>query len=51
MQVENTLAYYNTAIITAVKMFIVQAPVLNDNSKSKLFLWCYKQHGSYALQC
>jgi hypothetical protein len=25
MQVENTLAYYDTAIITAVKSFIVQA--------------------------
>jgi hypothetical protein len=25
MQVANTLAYYNTAIITAVKSFIVQA--------------------------
>jgi hypothetical protein len=26
MQVANTLAYYDTAIITAVKSFIVQAP-------------------------
>jgi hypothetical protein len=26
MQVANTLAYYDTAIITAVKRFIVQAP-------------------------
>jgi hypothetical protein len=28
MQVANTLAYYDTAIITAVKSFIAQAPVL-----------------------
>jgi hypothetical protein len=26
MQVANTLAYYDTAIITAIKSFIVQAP-------------------------
>jgi hypothetical protein len=26
MQLANTLAYYNTAIITAVKRFIVQGP-------------------------
>ncbi len=26
MEVANTLAYYNTATITAVKSFIVQAP-------------------------
>ncbi len=26
MQVANTLAYYDTAIITAVKSFILQAP-------------------------
>ena len=26
MSVENTLAYYNTATITAVKGFIAQAP-------------------------
>ncbi len=26
MEVANTLAYYNTATITAVKIFIVQAP-------------------------
>ncbi len=32
MQVENTLAYYDTAIITAVKMFIVQAPGFNPVS-------------------
>ncbi len=29
VQVANTLAYYDTAIITAVKSFIVQAPGLN----------------------
>jgi hypothetical protein len=29
MQVANTLAYYDTAIITAVKSFIVQAPDLS----------------------
>ena len=29
MQVANTLAYYDTAINTAVKSFIVQAPVLS----------------------
>jgi hypothetical protein len=27
MEIANTLAYYNTAKITAVKCFIVQAPV------------------------
>ncbi len=27
MEVENTLAYYNMATTTAVKKFIVQAPV------------------------
>ncbi len=27
MEVANTLAYYDTATITAVKSFIVQAPV------------------------
>jgi hypothetical protein len=32
MQVENTLAYYDTAIINAVKMFIVQAPGFNPVS-------------------
>ncbi len=30
MQVANTLAYYDTAIITAVISFIVQAPGPND---------------------
>jgi hypothetical protein len=29
MQVANTLAYYDTAIITAVKSFIVRAPGAN----------------------
>ncbi len=29
MQVANTLAYFDTAIITAIKSFIVQAPVGN----------------------
>ncbi len=29
VQVANTLAYYDTAIITAIKSFIVQAPGLN----------------------
>ncbi len=29
MQVANTLAYYDTAINTAVKSFIVQAPVIS----------------------
>jgi hypothetical protein len=29
MQVANTLAYYDTAIITAVKCFIVRAPGAN----------------------
>ena len=28
MQVANTLAYYDTAIVTAVKSFIVLAPVV-----------------------
>ncbi len=31
MQVANTLAYYDTAIITAVKSFIVQATGLQTN--------------------
>jgi hypothetical protein len=31
MQVANTLAYYDTAIITAVKSFIVQAPEKIDS--------------------
>jgi hypothetical protein len=30
MQVANTLAYYDMAIITAVKRFIVLAPVWKD---------------------
>jgi hypothetical protein len=29
MEVANTLAYYNMATITAVKIFIVQAPGVN----------------------
>jgi hypothetical protein len=33
--VANTLAYYNTATITAVKSFIVQAP--GDNIYKTLF--------------
>jgi hypothetical protein len=44
MQVENTLAYYNTAIITAVKSFIVQAPSCSvtydhhsDNSRGVIY--------------
>jgi len=32
MEVANTLAYYNTATITAVKCFIVQAPGYYENS-------------------
>jgi hypothetical protein len=31
MEVANTLAYYNMATITAVKSFIVQAPVGKSN--------------------
>ena len=34
-----TLAYYDTATITAVKSFIVQAPRDNDGEKK-----CYKIH-------
>jgi hypothetical protein len=35
MEVANTLAYYDTATITAVKSFIVQAPeVRKRNSKT-----------------
>jgi hypothetical protein len=32
--VANTLAYYDTAIITAIKSFIVQAPELTTAVKS-----------------
>ncbi len=34
MEVANTLAYYDTATITAVKSFIVQAPDLIFASKA-----------------
>jgi hypothetical protein len=33
IKVANTLAYYDTAIITAVKSFIVQAPGVNVTKK------------------
>ncbi len=36
MEVANTLAYYDTATITAVKSFIVQAPGLTIKYKTKL---------------
>ncbi len=37
MEVANTLAYYDTATITAVKSFIEQAPrVLNNNKLERL---------------
>ncbi len=35
MVVPNTLAYYNTAPITAVKSFIVQAPAKNNAVTTK----------------
>ncbi len=40
MQVANTLAYYDTAIITAVKSFIVQAPELITAVKNFIFEVC-----------
>jgi hypothetical protein len=33
--VANTLAYYDTATITAVKSFIVQAPALQEGTEEK----------------
>jgi hypothetical protein len=37
MQVANTLAYYDTAIITAVKSFMVQAPEDSGQSNKTSF--------------
>ncbi len=38
----NTLAYYNTATITAVKSFIVQAPERKGRRKTKKIFFCEK---------
>jgi hypothetical protein len=34
MEVANTLAYYNVATITTIKIFIVQAPLERNNAKN-----------------
>jgi hypothetical protein len=42
MEVANTLAYFNTAKITSIKGFIVQAPGLKPQENSNLW-WVFKK--------
>ena len=41
MEVANTLAYYDTATITAVKSFIVQAPGANVIKLFTMVIYCH----------
>jgi hypothetical protein len=45
MTVENTLAYYNTATITVVKFFIVQAPEVPGTELTTLHFLCNVRMG------
>ncbi len=44
MQMTNTLAYYDKAIITAIKSFIVQAPGVSSYFDKGLVDTCNHQH-------
>jgi hypothetical protein len=43
MEVANTLAYYNTATITVIKSFTVQAPGLRKNTRTR-FCSAFSEH-------